>query len=348
MLSLLDEAGMDGDRILQGAGLSRERLQDSTLLVEGAQELSVLRAFAQMTATRPDMWIAAGLRYRTFTFYPVGFAQITAPTLADALALTKRFSNLHYGLWQVNDVEDDAGNVGIALNYDSSLCDIIDFLHCRDSIALTNWFHDLWGGRFPFARIETPTLTPAKGGFDYRAPSVVPAEQSRWFWAREVNHQAPAHADAAVHKIYLAAAEQMAAPELNQAPREDDPLIHQILEVMDRLPPLEWSLDRTAQEISMSRRGLQRRLTLRGGSFRELIDASRRRVAQRLLKADQLPVSEIAWQLGYADSSSFHRAFIRWTGVSPGQFRCDARLPGPADLSEPHTTDVWTARRAEV
>jgi AraC-like DNA-binding protein len=77
----------------------------------------------------------------------------------------------------------------------------------------------------------------------------------------------------------------------------------------------------TAAIIGTSARTLQRRLAERGSSFSRLLQGVRFRNAQRLLQDPQMPLTEIARRLGYTDPANFIRAFKRWTGVGPSEFR---------------------------
>jgi AraC-like DNA-binding protein len=56
-------------------------------------------------------------------------------------------------------------------------------------------------------------------------------------------------------------------------------------------------------------------------SFQGLKDSLRRDLAIEWLTAGRLPVAEVAAELGYAEPSAFHRAFRKWTGVTPGAYR---------------------------
>jgi AraC-like DNA-binding protein len=76
-----------------------------------------------------------------------------------------------------------------------------------------------------------------------------------------------------------------------------------------------------AEACGMSARGLQRHLASSGTSFRERLSASRVGLARHWLASSDLPVAEIAADLGYSDASNFSRAFSRATGQSPQAFR---------------------------
>jgi AraC-like DNA-binding protein len=91
----------------------------------------------------------------------------------------------------------------------------------------------------------------------------------------------------------------------------------QLRAARDALPTLE----EMATAFFMSSRTLKRRLQELGVSFRDLVDEELKTRACDLLSSTTLPVSEIAYRLGYGDVSNFGRAFRRWTGLSPKDYR---------------------------
>nr|AQQ75042.1 hypothetical protein [uncultured bacterium] len=76
-----------------------------------------------------------------------------------------------------------------------------------------------------------------------------------------------------------------------------------------------------AQALALSERTLQRRLQEEGTSFADLLDEVRRDLARMYLADPKLAVFEVAFLLGYSEPSAFNRAFKRWTGQSPSEFR---------------------------
>lgn len=82
---------------------------------------------------------------------------------------------------------------------------------------------------------------------------------------------------------------------------------------------------RMAELLGVSERTLQRRLADIGRSFSDVVEEFRREEAARLLAAPGLHLVDVASRLGYAEQTSFTRAFRRWTGVTPGAWRTGQR-----------------------
>lgn len=85
------------------------------------------------------------------------------------------------------------------------------------------------------------------------------------------------------------------------------------------------SIEVIARRLGMSARTLQRRLSEQDLSFKQLVDESRRELAQRLLTQSAYSLSEIAFLTGFSEQSAFNRAFKRWAGQTPRSYRLQAR-----------------------
>lgn len=91
--------------------------------------------------------------------------------------------------------------------------------------------------------------------------------------------------------------------------------------IVDLMGVSNPTLALVSKELNLGARTVQRRLALEGTSFEDVLAASRRAVAERLLRDTELPLTDIAFMLGFSELSAFTRAAKRWYGVSPRQFR---------------------------
>jgi AraC-like DNA-binding protein len=106
---------------------------------------------------------------------------------------------------------------------------------------------------------------------------------------------------------------------LDAAERGIDVTARARAEVAPLLRDGRCDVDELARALRMSRRSLERSLAAEGTSAGALIDDERHRLALAWLP--QLTVDEVAARLGYSDARAFARAFKRWTGVAPSEYR---------------------------
>jgi len=117
---------------------------------------------------------------------------------------------------------------------------------------------------------------------------------------------------------------------------QESSVLHQMQqhELVDTLPQVlqrgllleQCSVRDIAAAFGLHERTLHRRLHSAGTTFRRELDGVRESLSMQLLESTSLPVCDIATALGYADSSGFIRAFHRWTGFSPANWRKRNRL----------------------
>ncbi|MGB6706350.1 MAG: helix-turn-helix domain-containing protein, partial [Pseudolabrys sp.] len=109
------------------------------------------------------------------------------------------------------------------------------------------------------------------------------------------------------------------------------------------LPHGEMNFDAVATELGLSGRTLSRKLALEGHSFSRILDDLRLALARRYLAESDMPISEIAWLLGYSEIANFTHAFHRWTGTNPRTERAKARRSLKFNASKSSLTNSTTS-----
>jgi AraC-like DNA-binding protein len=94
--------------------------------------------------------------------------------------------------------------------------------------------------------------------------------------------------------------------------------------VLDQLASGESLAEDTAKRLNMSARTLQRKLAEASTTFVQLVDDTRRDLALRYIDDPQRSITDITFSLGFSQPSAFTRAFRRWTGISPTDYRARA------------------------
>jgi len=187
---------------------------------------------------------------------------------------------------------------------------------------LTRWASGLdWppiSVSFPFPRPpdakEHRRVFAAPIHYDADHPTI---EVSTSWWSRK-----PENADPALGSLLDAHAEQLAS----QAPRDAGLEVTIRTAVADILPGREPTAGRVAKNLGMSERTLHRRLKADDLKFGEVIDRLRLEQSRAHLAVPGIGVAEVSWLLGFSDPSAFGRAFKRWTGQTPGEWRADPAI----------------------
>jgi AraC-like DNA-binding protein len=141
-------------------------------------------------------------------------------------------------------------------------------------------------------------------------------EDSGFALPRASLERAPAHADGRT----VDAIASVLDAELGVRPRATS-LAERLASHLARALPEGTDVADAARSMGMSARTLQRRLEQEQTRFSEVLDRARLAEARRLLADPSTTLTDAAFRLGFADLATFSRAFKRWTGVPPGQWR---------------------------
>lgn len=178
-------------------------------------------------------------------------------------------------------------------------------------------------------------LIPKEVRFAHPAPLSFD-EQRRLF-------RAPVHFGCARNEVIFELAD-LSKPQRHAEPRLQEVLERQLEGLMAQLPPDhsliarvkghlvdhlldgEPAVSTVAAKMRISSRTLQRRLTDEGTSFAKLLADVRCEEARRHLQNSRTSINEVAFLLGFLEVSAFHRAFKRWTGQTPAEFRRSLRM----------------------
>jgi AraC-like DNA-binding protein len=308
-------AGVEFDGALRDLGLDADALGIGSARVPHAAYAELWQRLDQVD----DGW--AGVRHaqrdlRIRSLDIVGFGMQTAATLWDALALLVRANSLVNPLAHVS-VEQRGRDVVIT-----------------DTPLPHGRAHAWSRGRAEHALAAYVFLGRQLAGVDLRA-SLVRLQHRRATGAEQLSRcfDAPVELGAAANQIVFTR-EALRAPL-----RGADDAIHDYFaaQIAARAPASTRSAEVRAQlaaglhrgaglrdvarALRVSPRTLQRELGREGTSFARLLDDLRRERAEWLVGHGELPLKRVQVELGFADARAFRRAFVRWTGTSPGHAR---------------------------
>jgi AraC-like DNA-binding protein len=311
--------GLDVDQLLARSGLARAALEDIDGRIDGASLLLLWELVAEQ-AGDPFFGLHAGERFVSAkTIHIVGYAARNCLTLGDCYERTERFGRL----------TNEASEIALRVEGDRAIMRVGPlpgfpiWPRCYAEMALTAYI--TLGQKWTGVALGTIGAT-----FQHAAPADV-SEYTRIFGA-QVRFGAPKN------ELILP------APTLELPLREPDPSLREYLDLraavmlasvkeghdfenvvrskMDEvLANGTPTLGAVARRLGMSGRTLQRRLTEEGLSFSDVVDDVRKTAALGLIENPRFSVFEVAALAGYRDAQSFRAAFVRWTGVTPRDYR---------------------------
>ena len=97
--------------------------------------------------------------------------------------------------------------------------------------------------------------------------------------------------------------------------------------LLEQLSSGDVSEDAMADQLHMSRRTLQRKLADSDLTYKQLVDDTRQDLAMRHLDDPRHSITDVTFLLGFSQQSAFTRAFKRWTGMSPSEYRARHSVP---------------------
>ncbi len=127
-----------------------------------------------------------------------------------------------------------------------------------------------------------------------------------------------AKADASIHKFLLDRVKEE-TNDLEVSPNKVARDVENLIK--DALPSGIPGITQLGEHMGMSSRTLTRRLSESGITFRDLVKKTQEEISKDLLRNSTRSIGEIAFQTGFSEQSAFNRAFKRWTGRSPVEFR---------------------------
>ncbi|GGC52730.1 AraC family transcriptional regulator [Chelatococcus reniformis] len=319
MVSMLREAAIDPAPVFRRAGVDLSVADAPQADVSGTDELRFQQAFVGATRDIPGLWMRTGLRYRIMSYGPLGLAVLAAANVAEGLRVLDGFQALTFSLMRYQFEYEDGLPVALVAYDDDAPAELREFLHERSLGSVTTFLNDMCQPAFPLVRIESALSRPRDWQQCERllgVPVMFGAEMTRWVFAPNAGAAPLPMASPLLEETY-----QSLCSRLIGAAGAGDAFLGRLYQVMVRSGRGFPSARAAAALLSMSERTLHRRLADRGMGFSAVLAKVRNQRATELLEKSTLSVEQIADMLGFAETASFSRAFKRWTGFSPLNYR---------------------------
>ena len=321
--ALVTESKVDWDDFCRSSHVRPVRFDEQARDLLAQEEMLLQKAFADCTANSRNIWFDVGLRYRAIKYGELGLAMMTARTLGEAMQIACRCQSLTYSLINYRYVPAANGAFAMIGSCDRLGEQMRDFTHYRDLGAIRTLVADLVGGELPLERVTLTTPPPpdwAQLRRYFSCPVEFNADQTQWvFLPGSANLPLPM-ADSDLLTLYSSRCDTM----LRRA--QADSTIKGRLAARLRTCDSDFlTAGEAARMLALSERTLHRRLAEEGTRFSAMVDEARYGRARDLLLDGHLSIERIASAVGFAEPSSFSRAFKRWSGMGALEFRRHAQ-----------------------
>ena len=251
----------------------------------------------------------------------IGPMMLTSPTLDDALECLVHYQALYSSYLQGQSNYYMLGRDFCLQFY--SIKPYNQYNHFVVDFVLTHWYHlcTLLTGRTDHVKrveIEFPA-PPYIASYEkaVSCPVLFGQQSNRLILDGALISQECSLSAAAEYQLL----KKLCDEKLQQV-RQHETWTHRTMQVLSRsLTTDAASMEEIAYQLRVPVWTLKRKLHEEGTNFKEVQDQTRRNLAVGLLKESEYAISEIAWLTGFSSAEAFSRAFKRWEGASPGEFR---------------------------
>jgi len=322
--AVVQALGVDPEPLFERHGLDLDRFDDPDHRVP---YLAASRLIARCTeATGCEHFgLLVGQRASPSTLGVAGFMLRVAPDVRTALQDLVHHLDLHdEGGVPFIETTGEVSLLGYAIHQPGAMA--ADQIYDLSMVIACNIMRTLCGSDWRAMEVMLSRRAPHDSKpyqRFFRAPLRFDAEQSAIAFPTRVLDQPLESADALLHRHLEAEATALHA-------RTDGDVVRGLRRLLRKmLVTQKLSIHLVARQLGMHERTLNRRLRAEGTTFQRELEAMRYATAQQLLSETAMSLAQVASTLEYADASAFSRAFKRWAGVTPAQWR--ARAAGGGD-----------------
>lgn len=320
LLDCATALGASREQLLSDAELNPRELIDGDNRIDLVYLMRLGYGAIRQTG-RPDIGLILGRHSSITHFGYAGLAAMTAPTLGDALQVITRYEALHGRCYRGSTRLTENGSQPQLEFY--SIAPYNDYTYFVVDAVLSGWHQFIvWmTGRTDLvaqALIEFPTPSYYEA-YNAAFPCGVRFHQecNALLLKAGILNTPLLHSNSSLHRSLKQTCDQLLA-QVTMA----DSYRNKVLKVLGTmLHGKTPSIEEVAQQLCIPPWTLRRKLKDEDTAYQNLVDEMRRDVAMSYMKNTNLSFGEIAYLLGFSTPGAFQRAFKRWAGTTPGEYR---------------------------
>ncbi|WP_223422395.1 AraC family transcriptional regulator [Alcanivorax limicola] len=329
LCDVVKSLGFDDHQVIEGLGVDRSSLLDGQRRVS-LQICHTAACRAVAMAGDRGLGLAYAQALNVTLHGSLGMMALSSPSITAAMNAATEYVTLRAPFLSVTQVFDgDTAVIQVAARW--SLGELDRFVMEAMLAGLAHMAGQLLGAPLDGAEIRLTGACPdyvragellGESGYQVPVPITYGHDSCQLRAPASLLEVAPRLANPTVAALAREQCEQEFR-QLFAAQTQPPGMVERITDMLRDWPQNQAlpSQDEVAGLLHTSTSTLKRRLREEGSNYRDLMEVLQSERARELLEDGRLGISEVAWRLGYNDVSNFSRAFRRWTGKTPRQWR---------------------------
>ncbi len=313
----LQELGLDVERIVSECKISPTLLKDRNARFPHAAQLQFWRVLEAVSGDE-SIGLHLANHVPVYRGQVLEYLFLSSPNFGDGLRRAQNYQRLVTDAMQFKlEVEGDAARVVLDFFGDHEP----EFRHRDECFVrfLQRYFEALTDGAFETREVNLSH--PLQGDIaeyekHFACPVHFAASEQSLVFAADILSTPSSHAEPDLLRLH----EKVASKQLERLSRKD--VVGDVKQVIAEMLELgQPSLESVAERLGMNERVLRSRLTEAGTSFNQVLADYRCVLAKRLLARTDESIADVVYLTGFSEPSTFYRAFKRWTGLTPIEYR---------------------------
>lgn len=315
----LESKSCDVGKIFSDAGIDFQEINNPSVRVP-FDNFELLIRLAIKATDDPGIALQIGEYVHPTSYYPVGISFLSSRTIDEFCRRAQRYSSIYSTNYKIDYISE--GNTAWLVNTPVAALRHSDVGYVSIegwAVVMLRFIRYMYKPDYhpALVRLTTPCAGDLQAYEQHFGCTVeFEADRNGICFAEEDLHIVLPAANADLARQ----SDQVVMEFLNKMGRLD--LLGQVhAKIIDLLPSGRCTMEKVAEAMYMSSRKLHNKLTEANCRFQEVLDDTRRELAEQYMEQSDISVSEIAYMLGFSDCSNFSRSFKRWTGKSPSAYR---------------------------
>ncbi len=319
----IEQKGIDRDSLFAQAGLDPQKLNDPNHRYSSVG-MKKLWSLASQQSNDPCIGLKAASYWHPTTLHALGYAWMASASLREALQRTVRYLAIVTTASRLQmDIEGD--KVILEFPFQASYIPAVESMDAAMAV-LVRLCRTSYGEGFQLQQVDlvrnAPDCQQQFVDFFQARIAFASGRNALVFDVHLLDKELPTANAELVRVNDHIIAEHLAELEKN------DVVSQVIRQIIHLLPAGSISERDVAGKLNLSLRSLQRKLATEQTSYKKLLEQTRKELAVQYVRDSRQSINEVTYLLGFSEPANFSRAFRRWTGDSPSQYRAQHAYAG--------------------